>query len=455
MKHLLFLIFCGLAIGNCFSIDIHPAPSDTSKGIFNKALSVKILNSGIELYSIGDNYGAQNKFKDALIKDPNNWMALFYLSLTNYDLKFYTLSLLQARSALKLAKGKPSPDFYEHYAKVNHILGNLDSAQYYYKIADTELSTRQKKLFQIPIRLKQVEFAQNEKSANKSIKKILLKENINTAYSEYGPLLTNNGRILYFTSRRADSKGLIINSADQEYFEDIYMAIWNEGINTWDSVTNNLKLNTKGFDALTYVSGDGKYALMTINNEALDDVTTSSSDIFELTLNTSSGKWGMPKAIENKSINSSYFDGSATMTSDRKTMYFVSDRKGDKKSTEIYRVQKEGSTWGKAEPLPDHINSIGRETTPYITPDGKYLFFSSDGLPGMGGLDVYVSEIKGGVFGPAINLGSLVNTYADDTHFSYYPELKKGLVASVNTSEDKANYDIYEIDLSEFSLPIK
>lgn len=143
------------------------------------------------------------------------------------------------------------------------------------------------------------------------------------------------------------------------------------------------------------------------------------------------------------------------MTADRKTMYFVSDRKGDKKSTDIYRVQKEGSTWGKAQPLPDFINTKGRETTPYITPDGKYLFFSSDGLPGMGGLDIYVSELKGGVFGQPKNLGSLVNSYTDDTHFTYYPDLKKGFVASVNTSGEKANYDLYEIDLSEFSLPIK
>ena len=242
---------------------------------------------------------------------------------------------------------------------------------------------------------------------------------------------------------------------DDNYFEDIYMSLWNAEINDWDSVTNALKWNTKGFDALTYVSNDGKYALMTINNESMDKATTSSSDIFELSLSASTGKWGSPKAIDNKSINSSYYDGSATMTADRKTMYFVSDRKGDKKSTDIYRVQKDGSTWGKAEALSDYINTTGRETTPYITPDGKFLFFSSDGLPGMGGLDIYVSELKGGVFGQPVNLGSLVNSFTDDTHFSYYPEFKKGYVASVTTSGEKANYDLYEIDLSEFSLPIK
>jgi tetratricopeptide (TPR) repeat protein len=444
-----------LFIGNTFAHNLWVIPADTSKGIINKALSTKLLNDGIELYSMGQNKEALGKFKDAATKDPSNWKAMFYISLANYDLNFYSLSLSQAKSALKLSEGKPSPDFYEHYAKVNHAMGNLDTALRYYKIADKELASSLKKAFQIPVRIQQVEFALKEKAANKPVKKSILSRNINSNYAEYGPILADSGRVLYFTARKSDTKGRTMNSDDQDYFEDIYMSLWNTEINDWDSVTNALKWNTKGFDALTYVSGDGKYALMTINNEALEESTTSSSDIFELSLSTSTGKWGSPKAIENKSINSSYYDGSATMTADRKTMYFVTDRKGDKKSTDIYRVRKEGSTWGKAEALPDYINTIGRETTPYITPDGKFLFFSSDGLPGMGGLDIYVSELKGGVFGQPINLGSLVNSFTDDTHFSYYPEFKKGFVASITTSGEKANYDLYEIDLGEFSLPIK
>ena len=455
MNNLFLSLTCLFLIGNSFAFERESNPRDTSKGIINKALAVKLLNDGIELYSIGQNKDALGKFKDAATKDPSNWKAMFYISLANYDLNFYSLSLSQAKSALKLSEGKPSSDFYEHFAKVNHAMGHLDTALHYYNLANQELSSSLKKVFQIPVRIQQVEFALKEKAANKPVKKSILSRNVNSNYAEYGPILADSGRVLYFTARKSDTKGRTMNTDDQDYFEDIYMSLWNAEINDWDSLTNALKWNTKGFDALTHVSSDGKYALMTINNESLEKATTSSSDIFELSLSTSTGKWGSPKAIENKSINSSYYDGSATMTADRKTMYFVSDRKGDKKSTDIYRVQKTGNEWGKAEALPDYINTTGRETTPYITPDGKFLFFSSDGLPGMGGLDIYVSELKGGVFGQPVNLGSLVNSYTDDTHFSYYPEFKKGFVASVTTSGEKANYDLYEIDLSDFSLPIK
>lgn len=455
MNNLFLSLTCLFLIGNSFAFERESNPRDTSKGIINKALAVKLLNDGIELYSIGQNKDALGKFKDAATKDPTNWKAMFYISLANYDLNFYSLSLSQAKSVWKLSEGKPSSDFYEHFAKVNHAMGHLDTALRYYNLANQELSGSLKKIFQIPVRIQQVEFALKEKAANKPVKKSILSRNVNSNYAEYGPILADSGRVLYFTARKSDTKGRTMNTDDQDYFEDIYMSLWNAEINDWDSLTNALKWNTKGFDALTYVSSDGKYALMTINNESLEKATTSSSDIFELSLSTSTGKWGSPKAIENKSINSSYYDGSATMTADRKTMYFVSDRKGDKKSTDIYRVQKTGNEWGKAEALPDYINTTGRETTPYITPDGKFLFFSSDGLPGMGGLDIYVSELKGGVFGQPVNLGSLVNSYTDDTHFSYYPEFKKGFVASVTTSGEKANYDLYEIDLSDFSLPIK
>jgi tetratricopeptide (TPR) repeat protein len=454
-KSFLTLLVVIASFGSLKATTTSKEPIDSSTNLINKALALKLYEDGLEFFNMGQNKEALSKFKDAAIKDPSNWKIVFYISLTNYELNYFSLALAQAKAALKLSNGKPNADFYEHYAKVNHRMGNLDTALVFYKKAELKLPSSLKKEFQIPLRIQQVEFAKKELLNDKSIKKSILSRSVNSNYAEYGPILADSGQVLYFTARKSDTKGRTMNTDDQDYFEDIYEAKWNSETKDWDSISNALKWNTKGFDALTYVSRDGKYALMTINNEALEQKTTSSSDIFELSISTSTGKWGSPKPIENKSINSSYYDGSATMTSDRKTMYFVSDRKGDKKSTDLYRVQKEGSAWGKAEALPDFINTVGRETTPYITPDGKFLFFSSDGLPGMGGLDIYVSEIKAGVFGQPINLGSIVNSVSDDSHFYYSPEFKKGFVASVNTKNEKANYDLYEIDLSNFSLPIK
>lgn len=247
-----------------------------------------------------------------------------------------------------------------------------------------------------------------------------------------------------------------MNPDDQEYFEDIYKAEWNDAEQKWDSITNKLdRLNTPGFDAMTYISPDGMKALTTWNNTATDAKNvTKSSDICEVIF-SDKGKWNSPKVIANKTINSSFFDGSATMTADGNTMYFVSDRKAEKRSTDIYMVEKTGKKWGEAKPVSDSINTTGRETTPYITPDGRFLFFSSDGRTGMGGLDIYVCENLGGKWSSPVNLGATVNSVNDDTHFILYKELNKVMFSSFTLSGQKSSLDMFEADLSKIPMPFK
>ena len=193
---------------------------------------------------------------------------------------------------------------------------------------------------------------------------------------------------------------------------------------------------------------------MTVNTSAIiNKKVTNSSDIFELVF-SNKGKWSTPRRINNKTINTTFFEGSATMTADGNTMYFVSDRNGNKKSTDIYYVQKVGKSWGEAVALNDTINSIGAETTPYITPDGRYLFFSSDGHLGMGGLDVFVSEKLENGWSKPTNLGISINSVNNDTHFKYYPLLNKAVISGFEIIGQKSSIDIYEIDMTGFEYPV-
>ena len=136
-------------------------------------------------------------------------------------------------------------------------------------------------------------------------------------------------------------------------------------------------------------------------------------------------------------------------------MVFVSDRNGEKSSTDLFIVHRKGKKWGDAVALPINVNTERRETTPYLTPDGKYLFFSSDGHKGMGGYDIYVTQNYGNSWSTPINLGASVNTVNDDTHFQYYPELKRALMAGITLDEMQCNYNIYEVDINKASLPLK
>jgi hypothetical protein len=134
-------------------------------------------------------------------------------------------------------------------------------------------------------------------------------------------------------------------------------------------------------------------------------------------------------------------------------MYFVSDRNGDKSLTDIFSVEKKNGVWQVPKMLPKEINSLGRETTPFITPDGKFLFFSSDALPGMGGYDIYYSENLGSSWGKPVNLGATFNTIDDDSHFQIYFDMKKAVMAGIQENDGVYNYDLFEINLEGLDFP--
>lgn len=286
--------------------------------------------------------------------------------------------------------------------------------------------------------------------------KVKLEGNINSGYNDYKVIPTSDPNVVYFTSRRPNTTGGGMNPDDQLYFEDIYRAIYDPELKFWDSVSNELgKMNGDGFESLDYISPDGLYGVMTVNTEALDiKKTTRGSDLFEIKANDK-GTWNSPKPIKNKKLNTSFFEGSATLTADGNTMYFVSDRRADKSGWDIYVTHREGNSWGEPKALPSNVNSDMNENGPFITPDGRYLFFSSNGHVGMGGFDLYVSENLGDSWGDPVNLGNGINTVNDDKRFVYLKDQNKAYISAIEIVGNKASVDIFEIDLTNFTLPKK
>jgi hypothetical protein len=252
-----------------------------------------------------------------------------------------------------------------------------------------------------------------------------------------------------------------MNPDDQRFFEDIYQASWNEESKTWVLNEEAIEgVNTEGFDALNYVSEDGMYALGTLNTSASKEKTTASSEIVEY----GSGDPGILSSatlINQKDLNTSYFEGAATVSDtviyeDETTsqwMVFVSDRNGEKSMTDLYIVEKKDDIFQQVLAMPKGINTTGRETTPYLSPDGNTLFFSSDALPGMGGFDIYYCKKENGTWGSPVNLGAQFNTVNDDTHFQWYPSMKKAVLASISENDESFNYQLFEIDLTGLDLP--
>jgi hypothetical protein len=428
-------------------------PPDTTLNIVDKAASLLLVEEGRTFFNEGKVRDALILFRQAAVKDPNSSKAVFWIGQSQYALNNYGLALKYATEARTLEPNEVDKEVYELLGRSFHRLGELDSAMVNYNIAMERLSNTRINDLQVKLHIEQCMFAKTELMNGNKSKRVAISE-VNSGYGDYCPILTDGGKTLYFTSRRSDTKGGTMNPDDQEFFEDTYYAVWNATTNSWDSISNELgRINTTGFDAITFISKDGLRGLMTINTSAVEEKPlTKGSDIFTFELSTKS-KWSTPKRISTKTINTSFFEGSATMTGDGNTMYFVSDRKGDKSSTDIYVSQKVGKAWGEAKPLPFTINTTGRETTPFVSADGRFLFYSSDGRQGMGGLDIYVVENLGSTWGEPINLGSIVNTVNNDSHFQYYPELNKAVMSSFEIIGQKASMDIYQVDMTGFTIP--
>lgn len=429
-------------------------PTDSSSSFVDRAAAILLIDEGKQLLNQGKTRDALTRFRQAQIKDKYSARAAYWIGRAHYNLSNYGYALKYAKEAEALSQAADGDVFFL-LGQSYHRTAALDSARMNYDLADLQLSRAKKRVYNIGRLIQEVDFAEKMMAQETPWKRELIKGPVNSGFDDYAPIKVPEMMKLYFVSRRPDTEGGELNPDDQRYFEDIYMATWNEKEGIWDSVTNELgKINSIGFDAVAHLADGGKRMYLTRNTAIVDMKThTRSSDICVAEM-SNQGRWNNPKPIQNKTINTSYFDGAPTLTADESVMYFVSDRRGDGHMSDIFVVERRGRKWGEAKPLPSNINTPGNETTPYITPDGKYLFFSSDGMIGMGGYDIYVSENLGnGQWSDPINLGPEFNSVNNDTHFKYYPELEKAFLASYRIQGEKASIDIYEMMLKGWKIP--
>ncbi|MCR9172671.1 MAG: hypothetical protein NXI10_09280 [bacterium] len=445
-----------LAVNLSFGADVFESPKDSTSKLIDRSAALVMIEDGKTKWGEGKVRDALIKFRQAAVKDPYTWRAPYWIAKCHYRMDNYGYALQYAKEALSMSDEEVNEELYYVLALSYHRNGELDEALKYYGLAMENMSKMRSSELLVQHSMDQCNYAKKQLAAESKFERVRMRGDINSGYNDYNIVLSGQDTVLYFVSRRSNTTGGNMNPDDQLYFEDTYRIVYDPEMDSWDEETNDLgKLNSEGFDCLNWISEDGHWGILTLNNTMTDErKTTRVSDICVIKKNNK-GTWNSPKPIDNKSINSSFFDGAASLTADGNVMYFVSDRKGEKKSTDIYRVERNGKSWGTAQVLPDNINTTGRETTPFITPDGQYLFFSSDGqAEGMGGTDIYVSKrIGSNEWTDPVNLGAGINTVNNDTHFVYDAKRKKGYISGLEIVGQKSSMDLYEIDLTNFEFP--
>lgn len=153
--------------------------------------------------------------------------------------------------------------------------------------------------------------------------------------------------------------------------------------------------------------------------------------------------WSKPKAIPFSSND--YATGHPSVSKDGQYLFFSSNMPGGQGGTDIYVSKREGDTWGDPKNLGSEINTKGDETFPYISPE-NILYFSSNGHPGFGGLDIFASVQKDGNWGNASNMMPPINSTGDDFGIIFKGD-NSGYFSS-NRAGGKGSDDLYGFSLS-------
>lgn len=248
---------------------------------------------------------------------------------------------------------------------------------------------------------------------------------VNNEFSNFNPVVSGDGNVLAYTSPD--------NRQGYEIFSAIRTeeGIWGEPKN----ITSQLGGSNKYFKT-SALSHDGT-TLYLILQDPFD------SEIYFSTYNRN--RWSRADKMD-KPVNSKSNETHASITSDGNTLFLASDRKGSEGELDIFKstLNKKGK-WSKPVNLGPGINTLFNEDTPFISPDGNTLFFSSEGHEGMGGSDIYRISLSDPAATP-VNLGYPINTTDNDYFYLPLAESNSGYFA-MKGEDSYGSYDIYLVDI--------
>lgn len=282
---------------------------------------------------------------------------------------------------------------------------------------------------------------------------------INSNYSEYAPALSPDETMLVFTRRSPETLGGKI-SDDGDFFEDIFSSKISSATipletdeygNATGEATRELlmysmpvnmgqSVNTEGHEGAIQFSTEGnKLYIYRKSNIWVSEKKKKQSEY--ITRN-----W--KKAKKEKKIKGVFqpktYEPSVCISPDGNTIYFSSERRGGLGGLDIYKSEKNSDgKWSAPENLGENINTSSDEDAPFISSDGKLLFFSSKGHTNMGDYDIFVSELNGDEWSVPLNMGYPVNSASDDIFFTMTPN-GTGFFSS-NRTGGLGLMDIYKV----------
>ena len=411
----------------------------------------KLLKKARMELASGNYPEAKKLYKQLLVLKPDNAEYQFETGLTYYTSHVEVeKSINFFNAALKKSDKDTIAEIFFYLGRAHQYVGDFEKAIQYYNRFKGYVQDNAEGIILNRNVTRYIEMCNNgiamTGKPNKDVTITNLKGNVNTAGAEYAPVVKEDNSLIIFTGRRNESTGGKIYNDNKEY-EDIYISRKEQ--DEWMKATKldssnvyiNKNINTKWHDAaIAYNQNEDKLFVYRKNQIWVSDLVD--------------GKWTDPVKL-NKNVNSSFHNPSVYISPDENTLLVVStDREGGYGGRDIWISNKESSgEWGALTNLGEAINTEFDEDAPYMTSDGKTLYFSSKGHTSMGGYDVFRSEkMDDGTWSAPINLGAPINSPGDDI---YYVPNSDGTTAYYSSSRTGGygDMDIYMIQLECRSIP--
>lgn len=420
-------------------------------GIFFNMSYAQFFLTPEELYLEGEEFMLAEEFNEALssfkqIYDKGYNTAninykigtcyLFIPGMKENSIAYLENAVTKASSAYT---GKSPDEDYAPLRSLYHlgiayrINNQFDKSQKILSLLQDSLPDNSELLPSVNHELKNCENAQELIKAEIILKKNMLDNAVNSSFSNFNPIVNNAESFMYYMT-------------ELKFYDAIMQSVNTAG--KWEQPVNLTgKIKSDGDYFVTGMSEDGKSLLLYQH----DSYTRGDIYICEYT----GQKWENIHKLNNN-INTQFNETHASFANNNNTLYFTSDRPGGYGGLDIYKSEKDAKgEWGTAVNLGHQINTSQNEETPFITPDGMSLFFSSQGHFNMGGYDIFVSNLNNnGEWSNPANIGYPLNTSDDDLF--YFP-LKDGSIGyhSKYDNNISGTLNIYRFELLSKANPAR
>lgn len=388
----------------------------------------KYVKKGRKAFSKGEYWKAKSyydKVTSSSTTKPQYWLEA---GMVYYDSEVEReKSVIYFDKALEYSAdaGDTIPEILYYKAKAHHFIGEYEQAISNYNVFLTKVRNNKKGLALRQEVIREIEICNNGIDLrNQDTKRYTEVKNmgakVNSDSPDYAPVVTNEENLILFCSRRPPGQK---KNVDGLYYEDIFYT--NRSGENWTQA--NIIDKSSGYVQKEINEGKEHEAPISLSADGNTLFIYKKNSIWK-SVKDDKGKWSIPRRM-NQNVNIGSHNPSVHITRDGQEMFIVSaGAEGGLGGRDIYYTKmKETGGWEKPTNLGGVVNTPFDEESPFLSSDGKTLFFASKGHNTVGGYDIFKSvRDDSGQWTTPINIGAPINSSGDDI---YYVENSEGTLA--------------------------